>query len=386
MAGITGDPIEIIRITYLYIYACILRVYISISSGNLEAFDIARVVLARHAGFCFGVRRAVETAQRSAPAVTLGPIIHNPQVVGSLEAIGVKSAEGPQSIDPGARVVIRSHGVGREVYRALEQKGCQIVDATCPFVRRIHDMARAASESGTPLIVIGEAEHPEVQGILGWTDAPAWAVLTDEDVAALPPLESARVVAQTTMVEGRFRELCGLLRRRIPDLDIRATICTATRDRQNEVADIARQADVMLIVGGRQSSNSRKLCRLASEICPRTYFIETAGELDGIAVGPSDTVGITAGASTPDCIIKEVVARMNDIEKKVSPEENQELEVMSEEAIDKTIVQIRPGQVITGKVEMITDDEVCVNIGYKSDGIVKKSELSSTDVKEGGYY
>ena len=346
-------------------------------------FSIARVILANHAGFCFGVRRAVETAERSAPAMTLGPIIHNPQVVASLAEIGVHSVDGPDEIPNGSRVVIRSHGIGRAAYQALEARSCEIIDATCPFVQRIHDMAREASQARTPLIVIGEGDHPEVQGILGWSEAPAWAVLTEEDVMALPPLESARVVAQTTMVQERFDTLCKLLAQRIPQLDVRATICTATRDRQQEVAELARRADVMIIIGGRQSSNSRKLYRLAADICPRTCFIETAAELDGIQVKSSDTVGITAGASTPDCIIKEVVARMNDIEKKVNPEENQELEVMSEEAIDKTIVQIRPGQIITGKVEMITDDEVCVNIGYKSDGIVKKSELSSTDVKEG---
>ena len=340
-------------------------------------------MLAKHGGFCFGVRRAVETAHRSAPAVTLGPIIHNPQVVASLAAIGVTSADAPRDIPEGARVVIRSHGVGREAYRALEERGCTIVDATCPFVARIHDIARSASREGTPLIVIGEREHPEVQGIMGWTEGPAWAVMTEGDVEVLPPLESARVVSQTTMVEERFERLCVLLSGRIPHLDVQNTICTATRDRQREVAEIAGRVDVMLVIGGRQSSNSRKLYRLAANICPRTWFIETAAELDGIDISPSDTIGITAGASTPDCIIKEVVARMNDIEKKVNPEENQELEVMSEEAIDKTIVQIRPGQIITGKVEMITDDEVCVNIGYKSDGIVKKSELSSTDVKEG---
>ncbi len=346
-------------------------------------FPIAHVILANHAGFCFGVRRAVETAERSAPATTLGPIIHNPQVVASLAKIGVHSVDRPDEIPEGSRVVIRSHGIGRAAYQALASRHCEIIDATCPFVQRIHDMAREASQAGAPLIVIGEGDHPEVQGILGWSDAPAWAVLTEEDVMALPPLEYARVVAQTTMVQERFDALCKLLSQRIAHLDVRATICTATRDRQQEVAELARRADVMIIIGGRQSSNSRKLYRLATDICPRTCFIETAAELDGIQVKPSDTVGITAGASTPDCIIKEVVARMNDIEKKVNPEENQELEVMSEEAIDKTIVQIRPGQIITGKVEMITDDEVCVNIGYKSDGIVKKSELSSTDVKEG---
>ena len=138
-------------------------------------------------------------------------------------------------------MVIRSHGIGRDAYRALEARGCEIIDATCPFVQRIHDMAREASQAGTPLIVIGEGEHPEVQGILGWSEAPAWAVLTEEDVMALPPLESARVVAQTTMVQERFDALCELLAQRIAHLDVRATICTATRDRQQEVAELARR-------------------------------------------------------------------------------------------------------------------------------------------------
>ena len=340
-------------------------------------------MLARHAGFCFGVRRAVETAERSAPACTLGPIIHNPQVVSSLRAQGVVSVDRPEAVATGARVVIRSHGVGRTEYEALRARGCEIVDATCPFVQRIHDMAREASEEGLPLIVIGEAKHPEVCGILGWTDAPAWAVLTPEDVQALPPMESARVVSQTTMVEARFDEICALLKARIPRLDIRATICPATHDRQREAAQIAARVNAMLVIGGRESSNSRKLYRLASDICPRTYFIETARDLDGIPFDPSDTIGITAGASTPDCIIKEVVARMNDIEKKVTPEENQEQDVMTMEDVEKTLVQIRPGQIVTGTVVSIKDDEVVVNVGYKADGLVKKTDLSSTDVQIG---
>ena len=272
-------------------------------------------MLAQHAGFCFGVRRAVETAGDSAPACTLGPIIHNPQVVADLARAGVVSVEGPGDLCEGARVVIRSHGIGRSAYEALRARDCEIIDATCPFVKRIHDMARAASEDGVPLIVIGEAQHPEVQGILGWTDAPAYAVMTGEDIEALPRLDTARVVSQTTMVEARFEELCAMLRRRIPELEVHATICPATHDRQREAAEIASGVDVMLVIGGKQSSNSRKLYRLAADICRRTYFIETAAELDGIPISPSDTVGITAGASTPDCIIKEVVARMNDIEK-----------------------------------------------------------------------
>ena len=262
--------------------------------------DIAGICLAEHAGFCFGVRRAVETAEKSAPAVTLGPIIHNPQVVKDLEAMGVRPIEGAEAADEGARVVIRSHGIGKAEFRALEEKGCEIIDATCPFVTRIHETAQSAQAAGVALIVIGEARHPEVAGILGWTDGPAWAVMTKEDVEALPPLESAWVVSQTTMSLARFDEVCGLLKERIPDIRIHKTICPATRDRQREAAEMAARCDVMVVVGGRESSNSRKLYDLARETCPRTVFIESARELRGIALSPSDTIGITAGASTPD--------------------------------------------------------------------------------------
>ena len=342
---------------------------------------MAGVCLARHAGFCFGVRRAMETAERCAPAVTLGPIIHNPQAVKRLEGLGVVAVASPEDVPKGARAVIRSHGIGRRTYEALTARDCEVVDATCPFVQRIHEMAKRASEDGVALIVVGEDRHPEVQGILGWTEGEAHAVLTGEDVQKLPPMARARVVSQTTMAEAKFAEICGLLKARVPELEIQATICPATRDRQREAAELAARVDAMIVIGGRESSNSRKLYRLAADICRRTYFIETAAELDGIPFSPSDTIGITAGASTPDCIIKEVVARMNDIEKKVTPEENPEIEAMSDEVIDQTLVQIRPGQVVTGKVVQITEDEVCVNIGYKADGIVKKTDLSSTDVK-----
>ena len=341
------------------------------------------MVLASHAGFCFGVRRAVGTAEKAAPAVTLGPIIHSPQVVERLRRMGIVPVDALEKIPDGVRAVIRSHGVDRATYDALARKGCEVVDATCPFVARIHDMAREASRAGIPLVVVGEAEHPEVRGILGWTDGEKYAVLSREDVERLPHLSKALVVSQTTMVEEKFRELCSALAGKIDRPDVRATICPATRDRQNECVEIARKADVMIVIGGRESSNSRKLYRLAARFCPRTFFIESAAELSGVRAAPSDVIGITAGASTPDCIIKEVVARMNDIEKKAPIEETQDPSVMSMEDVDKTLVQLRPGQIVTGQVVQISDDEVCVNVGYKADGLIKKSDLSSTDVKIG---
>lgn len=341
------------------------------------------MILASHAGFCFGVRRAVEAAEKAAPAVTLGPIIHNPQVVSRLESLGVRSVERVEEIPSGARAIIRSHGVSREVMEALNARGLTVIDATCPFVARIHEMARAASEAGVPLIVIGESHHPEVCGILGWTRGAHYAVRTPEDVDRLPEMERALIVSQTTMVESEFRALCAQIERKVRLPDVRMTICPATRDRQSECMALARTADRMIVIGGRDSSNSRKLYALAAQLCPQTSFIESADEFKGLKISPTDTIGITAGASTPDCIIKEVVARMNDIEKKAPIEETQDQSVMSMEDVDKTLVQLRPGQIVTGQVVQITDDEVCVNVGYKADGLVKKSDLSSTDVKIG---
>ena len=297
--------------------------------------------------------------------------------------MGIVPVDALEEIPDGVRAVIRSHGVDRATYDALARKDCEVVDATCPFVARIHGMAREASRAGIPLVVVGEAEHPEVRGILGWTDGEKYAVLSREDVERLPHLSKALVVSQTTMVEEKFRELCSALAGKIDRPDVRATICPATRDRQNECVEIARKADVMIVIGGRESSNSRKLYRLAARFCPRTFFIESAAELSGVRAAPSDVIGITAGASTPDCIIKEVVARMNDIEKKAPIEETQDPSVMSMEDVDKTLVQLRPGQIVTGQVVQISDDEVCVNVGYKADGLIKKSDLSSTDVKIG---
>ena len=329
------------------------------------------------------MRRAVDTAAAAAPAITLGPIIHNPQMVETLREQGVVSVSSIEDVPRGAKVVIRSHGVGRKEIEALEKRDCRILDATCPFVARIHEMAKKASRAGIPVIVIGERTHPEVMGILGWTEPEGHAVMCREDILALPEMEKALVVSQTTMVQAKFDELCAMLKDRIREIDIRATICPATHDRQAEAVEIASKADVMIVVGGKQSSNSAKLFHLARARCPKTLFIETAQELEGMEIGPTDIVGITAGASTPDCIIKEVVARMNDIEKKVITEETQEQAAMSMEDVEKTLVQLRPGQIVTGTVVQITEDEVCVNVGYKADGLVKKADLSSTDVKVG---
>lgn len=356
-----------------------------------------RVIVARHAGFCFGVRRAVEVAERlsgqAERVYTLGPIIHNPEVVSSLAARGVLPVEEADQIPADSRVIIRSHGVGRAVMEALKARGLLIEDATCPFVKRIHDLADIASSQGRAVIVVGEASHPEVQGILGWARTLGRAVYSAEEAMGLENLLHPLVVAQTTITQERFASVCAAIQARVTEPEIHNTICSTTAKRQSEAVEIAKKVDVMVVVGGKNSSNTQKLQSLCSGFCPRTYLVQTLEEAKRLTILPGDSIGITAGASTPDGTFKEVVTRMNDIEKQDQAVDTAEIasqepaETMAESDfmadVEKTLVQIRPGQTIVGTVVQITDDEVCVNVGYKADGLVKKSDLSSTDVKVG---
>ncbi len=339
------------------------------------------VQVARSAGFCFGVRRAIDQMERlltdGAHVYTLGPIIHNPQVVEDLARRGARVIERPEDAPEGSTVVIRAHGVGQRTMEILASRGAHVVDATCPFVSRIHKMAQDSAANGMPIIVIGDKQHPEVQGILGWSDGFGRAMETEEDITAPLPKE-ALVVAQTTIPPERFERMCGALTKAGVLVNKCSTICSTTSTRQSEAVEIAKNSDVMLVIGGKNSSNTRKLYELCREVCARTYLIEQAAELKEIKITPHDHIGITAGASTPDGTFKEVVTQMNDIEKQV---EIQEADFMAE--VEATLVQLRPGQTVTGTVVQITEDEVCVNVGYKADGLVKKSDLIVQDVNIG---
>ena len=354
--------------------------------------DLMRVTVAQNAGFCFGVRRAVTLAEERAalgPVVTLGPIIHNPQVVESLREKGACPVESVACVEPGGQVIVRSHGVGISELNELEARGAVVWDATCPFVKRIHEMVHEAASEGRDVLVVGDEAHPEVKGILGWSLGRGRAVLED-----IPrgPFVRPLVVSQTTLPRQRFTEAAMRILEISPDAEVRDTICTATSLRQAEAAELAARSDVMLVVGGPESANTRKLFELCRSLCPKTYFIEDASALEGIVFSPGDRVGVTAGASTPDCTLKEVVTRMDDIEKKdqvtepseaLKPESMEPAEGDFLADVEKTLVQLRPGQTITGTVVQITEDEICVNVGYKADGLVKRADLSSTDVKIG---
>lgn len=339
--------------------------------------------IAAHAGFCMGVRRAVQAAEKAAcdgvPTCTLGEIIHNPQVVEALKERGISSVDSPEEAQ-GRRVLIRSHGVAPDVLSVLEEQGCDVLDLTCPFVARLHKIVAEASGNGLPVIMTGERDHPEVMGTSGWASGAVYVVATPEEAEALPQMDRAMLCSQTTFPPDRWKAIADVLRSRIPGLEEQCTICSATEIRQREARDLAARSDAMIVVGGRKSANTRKLYATCKALCARTILVERAAEIPpAFANKNSDYIGITAGASTPDGSLKEVVTHMT--EQNVTPVTPEENDLMAQ--IDATLVRIRPGQTVTGTVVQITEDEVCVNIGYKSDGLIKRSDLVQQDVKLG---
>ena len=278
------------------------------------------VTTAKTAGFCFGVKRAVDKVyelqeQGKKKIYTLGPIIHNEEVVADLEKKGVHAiTEEELCNDPDATVVIRSHGVGREIYRKLEENHLDFVDVTCPFVLKIHRIVKEESEKGTYIIIIGDPSHPEVKGICGWCFGDHTVIRDKSDAESflMPPERSFCIVSQTTFNFNKFQEIVELLEKKSYDnnvlgtLNILNTICSATEERQREAREIAARSDTMLVIGGRHSSNTQKLFEICRKECYNTYYIQTPVDLDSEMFQRSSYVGITAGASTPKKIIEEV--------------------------------------------------------------------------------
>ena len=279
------------------------------------------VKVAKTAGFCFGVQRAVDKVYElidSCPdrLFTLGPIIHNEEVVNDLEKKGVRvaSEEELKTLPEGSTVVIRSHGVGKKVYDQLEECGLSYVDVTCPFVLKIHRIVEKESKAGSHIVIIGDPDHPEVVGICGWCIGPYTVIRTKQDALDFVPPEGKNVciVSQTTFNYNKFKDLVEILRKKRYDntvlniLNILNTICNATEERQKEAKNIAGEVDTMLVVGGRHSSNTQKLFEICKKECGNTYYIQTPVDLDSEMFQRSSYVGITAGASTPKKIIEEV--------------------------------------------------------------------------------
>jgi len=370
-----------------------------------------KIILAPNAGFCFGVRRAVnsvyENIDCTPPLYTLGPIIHNPSVVAELNEKGVRVAETIADISEG-RVVIRSHGVGKGIYEKIAAIGLEYIDATCPYVKRIHRLVEEYHRNGYDIIIIGESNHPEVMGINGWCHNQAYIINHKEDVDRLPKLEKACVVVQTTTRQKKWNELVAQLHHKVDELKEFNTICYATVQRQTEAESIAKTVDYMLVIGGRNSSNTKKLYNICKSYCENTFAIETVDDIDFSVFDSQDVVGITAGASTPDWIIKEVIEKMNTLEEnnkeKINdalneeqiigeetetieendketeePQEVDSEELTTMEDFEETMISLRSGQLVKGTVLSVNPSEAIINIGYKSDGILPLDEINLED-------
>ena len=336
-----------------------------------------RLELARSAGFCYGVRRAVQMAEMAAeggrPCVMLGPIIHNRDVIAYLESIGVGLVDTPEEVPPGTAVLIRSHGEGRPVHEALARLGRPVIDATCPNVSRIHQIVSRAEEGGRQVLIIGTRTHPEVAAIAGWCRRPV--VL--EGVAELSNwLETAperrdiplTMVSQTTSTRFIWDSCVEKAKKECTNLKIFDTICNATCKRQSEAQALAARSDAMVVIGGRESSNTKRLAELCGALCPMVVWIERAAELEPSNLCRKASIGITAGASTPEWIIKEVYDKMSD--------ENIEIEESFAEMLEKSIKTLNTGEKVTGVVTGITPTEIYVDLGTKHAGYIPVSELT----------
>lgn len=275
------------------------------------------VELAKTAGFCFGVKRAVDTVYqqieqyRGEKIFTYGPIIHNEEVIRDLRSHGVEVLNDEEELKTADAdvVVIRSHGVAKYIYDILEERGITCVDATCPFVKKIHKIVAEKSAEGSYIVIVGNGEHPEVQGIRGWAGEQVTVVQTQEDAERfeLPDKDQkVCIVAQTTFNYNKFKELVEIISKKRYDIVVLNTICNATKERQTEARQIAARVDAMVVIGDKRSSNTQKLFEICKEECLNTYYIQTLDDLDINQLRSVESVGITAGASTPNKIIEEV--------------------------------------------------------------------------------
>ena len=331
-----------------------------------------RVHIAAACGFCYGVRRAVElAAQAEAGTHTLGPIIHNPQLVDSLSEKGVTPVNSLEEVADGSRLLIRSHGVGPDVYDEAEKRRLHIVDATCPHVKKAQQDARKVINAKKVLVIIGEKDHPEVISISQWGGNRAIIIDKVEEAEEIPYCETMGVVVQTTFSQSRFKQIESVLAGKTGHLDVYMTICAATRQRQEAAVELAGKVDAMIVIGGRNSANTGRLAQVCAEQgCP-TYHVETAAEINPDDFAGMHDIGVTAGASTPDWIIQEVVKMMEDLQ-------TEGTEVMSEELLDQYDYEENPkkGDVVTGTVFSVNDDAAYVSIGTKAEAVLPKKEMA----------
>ncbi|MDK2835371.1 MAG: small subunit ribosomal protein ispH, lytB [Thermosediminibacterales bacterium] len=360
------------------------------------------VFLAEYAGFCYGVERAIKSInaliEKKIKVYTLGPIIHNPQEIEKLKKSGVEVINDINEFDKVERneiVAIRTHGVGPEVFEKAKQKGVIIKDLTCPYVKRVQKEARKLLDSGYQPVIVGDAGHPEVVSINKWCCNKAIIINSEQEVDELPYYDKIGIVAQTTLSEKKWNIITDKLKQKTDKSKVINTICDATSKRQRAAKKLAEMVDLMIVIGGRNSSNTKKLFQICRETSTKTLHIETAEELKPEWFEGIDNVGITAGASTPEWIIKEVISKMNELtEKKITDINDKGVEIREQndnqpvdspqsdqakmvEKYEETIKTLKAGDITEGTVVQIRNNEVLVNVGYKSDGIIPINELSN---------
>ena len=340
-----------------------------------------KIILAKTAGFCFGVNRAVEMIydllKDGKKVCTLGPIIHNDQMVNDLKKSGVRIIESPTEVEPGEIMVIRSHGVPLSVFDDSVKCGVEIADATCPFVAKIHSIVRKESENGSTILIAGDKDHSEVKGITGHCSGKYFVFASDTELESLLKQhqnllsEPVSVVSQTTFNEDLWIKCQNHLKKYCTNLKIFDTICNATANRQQEAKELSSVCDVMIVIGGKHSSNTAKLREVCEQHCRRTYFVETADELRDADFTDANTFGVVAGASTPGGIIKEVLKTMDEI---VTSTENEETSF--EEMLEQSLSGLNTDQKVKGTVLAVNPTEIQVDIGRKQTGYIKAEEFS----------
>ena len=342
-----------------------------------------KITVAKSAGFCFGVKRAVDIVEKLADSgknvCTLGAIIHNPQKVRELQEKGVRIVESPDDVSADEILVIRSHGVSHDVYDRISSLGISYEDATCPFVLKIHRIVAENSEKGDIILIAGDKDHPEVQGIIGHCASEVHTFMNGDELEQLigkfPLLKNSPVcaVVQTTFNKNEWKKILKILQKLCTNAKIFDTICSATSDRQSEAENLAAESDLMLVVGGKHSSNTNKLYHICQSRCSETFLIESAEELPFSALKHADRIGITAGASTPESIIKEVLVTMTEEIKNI---EESEAEPKFEELLEESFKNYNTDGRVHGVVVGVTPTEVRVDVGRKQTGIIPLAELS----------
>lgn len=323
-----------------------------------------KIKIAKSCGFCFGVKRAVAIAEKASKLPenthTLGPIIHNPQVVEMLAKEGVTPVKSLDDIKSG-NIIIRSHGVGPDVYKKAEEKGLNVIDATCPHVKSAQMHAKLVIEKGYDLIILGERNHPEVISINQWGCNKGTIIETQKEAENIEISKKVGIVVQTTFSQTRFSSIMNTLKQKAETIKVFKTICNATEERQNAAIELAKTVDIMVVIGGKNSGNTRRLKEVCNETGCLTYHIETSTELNPSWFKNVQTVGVTAGASTPDWIIKEVISRMN-----------------FEELLNQSMVEEpKKGNVVVGTVVQVEEDKAYVSIpGCKTEATLNAREIS----------